>query len=168
MKLVGIWHGYAADLDALEWLDQVSGNMFQFHGWRACLAATNTLKVTCITTLSVQAHDSTNFIFILITRIQYQVSLFATVNFKSNWVTMRKTWTFRRPQHYTSLYCFIANDVLFRIVNQQNNYYKKLYKLPRISEHFAKHVRVFSVHESHVYNIHKHRKKATWCCTFST
>jgi len=36
MKFGGIWRGCAADLDALEWLDQVSGNMFPIS-WLTCM-----------------------------------------------------------------------------------------------------------------------------------
>ena len=48
----------------------------------------------------------------------------------------------------------------------------KTNKLPLITQHFAKHVRVFLVHESHVYIIHEHRKrslviKPTRCTNFS-
>jgi hypothetical protein len=56
----------------------------------------------------------------------YLVSSFiiCSLNFRSDWVTMRRAWTFRGSQPYTLLYYFIANEVSFLTVNQQNNSYK--------------------------------------------
>jgi hypothetical protein len=56
----------------------------------------------------------------------YPVSSFiiCSINFRSNWFTMRKAWTFRGFQPYTLFYYFIVNEVLFRTVKQPNNSYK--------------------------------------------
>jgi len=51
-------------------------------------------------------------------------SIICSLNFRSNWVTMRKAWTFRGSQPYTLFYYFIVNEVLFRTASQQNNCYK--------------------------------------------